>query len=147
MDGLSVEARENFFRTDLFLSIVVPAYNEQEVLPEFVRRTVSALAGISGEYEILFVNDGSTDDTLKILRDLQAENSRISIVDLSRNFGKEAALTAGLDHAVGEAVVVIDADLQDPPALIPQMVEEWRNGYDVVFARRVERSGESWLKN
>lgn len=146
MDKLSNERRGAPPQHDWFISVVVPAYNEQEVLPEFFRRTVAVLDGISAEYEILFVNDGSTDDTLQLLRNLQAKYPRISIVDLSRNFGKEAALTAGLDHAVGDAIVVIDADLQDPPELIPQMIEEWQRGYDVVFARRVERAGETWLK-
>ena len=128
------------------ISVIVPAYNEAEVVAEFLSRTEAVLEKMPVDYEILFVNDGSSDQTLSILRDLQKTHPCITIVDLSRNFGKEAALTAGLDHAIGDAVVVIDADLQDPPELIPQMYEEWQNGHDVVYAKRVERAGETWLK-
>lgn len=129
------------------LSVVVPAYNEQEVLPEFHRRVASVLDAISGRCEIVYVNDGSRDDTLLVMRRLQAQDARTTIVDLSRNFGKEIALTAGLDHARGDAVVVIDADLQDPPELIPQLIAQWEAGFDVVYAKRTGREGESWLKN
>ena len=97
------------------LSIVVPAYNEQEVLPEFHRRLTAVLNGISRNAEIVYINDGSRDNTLSVLLDLRATDPRVAIVDLSRNFGKEIALTAGLDYAKGAAVIVIDADLQDPP--------------------------------
>lgn len=131
-------------KNKLILSVVVPAYNEQEVLPEFHRRLSEALAKLSFSSEILYINDGSSDQTLKVIKDLH--DPRIAIIDLSRNFGKEIALTAGLDHANGEAVVVIDADLQDPPELIPEMIEKWREGYDVVYARRTGRDGESYLK-
>lgn len=128
------------------LSVVVPAYNEQEVLPEFHRRLCSVLASLCADAEIVYVNDGSTDDTFQVMGRLKNTWPRTAIVDLSRNFGKEIALTAGLDHAQGEAVVVMDADLQDPPELIPQLVEEWKNGYDVVYAKRVSRNGEGWIK-
>ena len=128
------------------LSVVVPVYNEQEVLPEFLRR----LAAVFDEYhlpgEFLFVNDGSTDGSLTWLIDAQQRDSRIALVDLSRNFGKEVAMSAGLDHASGDAVIIIDADLQDPPELIPQLIECWQQGYDVVYARRSSRAGETWLK-
>src|SRR5882724_4789885 len=103
---------------EVTLSVVVPAYNEQEVLPEFHRRLSAVLDGLGVPVEIVFVNDGSSDGTLQVCRDLQERDPRAVIVDLSRNFGKEIALTAGLDHARGEAVVIIDADLQDPPELI-----------------------------
>lgn len=128
------------------LSVVVPAYNEQEVLPEFHRRLTSVLERMRISSEVVYVNDGSTDRTIDLLRALRTVDPRVTIVDLSRNFGKEAALTAGLDHAVGEAVVVIDADLQDPPELIPQLVAEWQAGFDMVYARRTARDGETAMK-
>jgi glycosyltransferase involved in cell wall biosynthesis len=128
------------------LSVVVPTYNEQEVVAEFHSRTSAVLERLDMAAEILYVNDGSTDDTLEELQRLAAADDRVSVVDLSRNFGKEIAITAGLDHAVGDAVVVIDADLQDPPELIPELVAEWRNGFEVVYARRMCRDGESWMK-
>jgi glycosyltransferase involved in cell wall biosynthesis len=128
------------------LSIVVPVYNEIEVLPEFYGRLTAALRTLQPRAEIVFVNDGSTDLSLLALRELQARDARIAIVNLSRNFGKEIAVTAGLDHVRGDAAVVIDADLQDPPEVIPALVGKWREGYDVVYARRRERRGETWLK-
>jgi len=128
------------------LSVIVPVFNEQEVLHELYRRLTQVLDGIGGQAEILFVNDGSSDYSLVQLQELQASDARIAILDLSRNFGKEIAMTAGLDHARGDAVVIIDADLQDPPELIPQMIEEWRHGFDVVYAQRRSRAGESTLK-
>jgi len=128
------------------LSVVVPAYNEQDVLPEFHRRLSAVLATVHGACEVVYVNDGSRDRTMEIMRLLRAQDERVSLVDLSRNFGKEVALTAGLDHAIGDAVVVIDADLQDPPELIPELIAQWRAGFDVVFARRTARDGESLFK-
>jgi glycosyltransferase involved in cell wall biosynthesis len=128
------------------LSVVVPAYNEQEVLPEFHSRLTTVLDGICRSAEIIYVNDGSRDNTLSVLQELRAADSRVAIVDLSRNFGKEIALTAGLDYAKGDAVIVIDADLQDPPELIPRFVEQWGKGFDVVYAKRLSREGESRLK-
>ncbi len=128
------------------LSVVVPAYNEQELLPEFHRRLSAVLDLLPLESEIIYVNDGSTDGTLSVLRHLRAADPRIAVVNLSRNFGKEIALTAGLDYSRGSAVVLIDADLQDPPELIPRLIEEWKDGYDVVYATRMSREGESSLK-
>lgn len=128
------------------LSVIVPAYNEQEVLPEFHERLSAVLDRLDTKVEILYVNDGSRDGTLAVLQRLRAGDPRIAIVDLSRNFGKEIAVTAGLDYSKGAAVVLIDADLQDPPELIPQFIDEWRNGYDVVYATRMSREGESGLK-
>lgn len=128
------------------LSIVVPAYNEEEVLGEFHKRVAAVIDRLDMDTEVVFINDGSRDNTLKLMRELQQRDPRIAIVDLSRNFGKEIALTAGLDHAHGDAIVVIDADLQDPPELIPKLIEEWRNGYDVVYAQRTVREGESAFK-
>ena len=129
---------------ELTLSVVVPAYNEEEVLSEFHRRLCDVLDKLSISSEILYINDGSNDRTLEVLNALQ--DSRVAIIDLSRNFGKEIAMTAGLDHAKGEAVVVIDADLQDPPELIPKFIEKWQEGYDVVYAQRTARDGETFLK-
>lgn len=128
------------------LSIVCPAYNEEDGLADFHRAVRKAMARIHQPFEVVFVNDGSTDATLALMRDLRARHPQTAIVDLSRNFGKEIALTAGLDAACGDAVVVIDADLQDPPELIGALIEGWREGYDVVYARRRERHGETWLK-
>lgn len=134
-------------KEDLFcLSVVVPAYNEEEVLPELHRRLTGVLAALGSNYEIIFVNDGSRDNTLEIMRHLKQEDPHVGYVNLSRNFGKEIAMTAGLDVARGDAIVVIDADLQDPPELIPQLVQGWMEGFDVVYARRVSRAGETWLK-
>ena len=128
------------------ISIVVPVYNEQEVLPEFHQRLAAVLDTLAFASEIIYVNDGSADDTLAIIDTLYTEDERVALVDLSRNFGKEIALTAGLHKARGDAVIVIDADLQDPPEVIPQLIEEWQNGYDVVYAKRSRREGESLLK-
>jgi glycosyltransferase involved in cell wall biosynthesis len=128
------------------LSVVVPAYNEQEVLPEFHRRLTAVLAGLPMETEVIYINDGSSDATLAVIRQLRDKEPRIALIDLSRNFGKEIAVTAGLDHSIGDAIILIDADLQDPPELIPRLVEEWKNGYDVVYATRMSREGESGVK-
>lgn len=128
------------------ISVVAPAYNEEEVLPEFHRRLVGVLTGQNYDYEVVYVNDGSHDTTLECLRRLRDEDPNITIVDLSRNFGKEIAMAAGLDYAQGDAVVIIDTDLQDPPELIPELITGWQEGYDVVFAQRMERDGETWFK-
>lgn len=133
-------------RRTLTISVVVAAYNEEQVLQELHRRTVDVLSGIGAPFEIVLVNDGSRDGTLAVMHRLRAADRRIVIIDLSRNFGKEIALTAGLDHASGEVAVVMDADLQDPPELIPEFIAAWREGYDVVYAVRTARDGESWLK-
>ena len=98
------------------------------------------------DYEIIYVDDGSTDDTAAVLNYLRSDDEAVAVIELSRNFGKEVALSAGLDHASGDAVIIIDADLQDPPELIDEFLREWRNGYDIVYGRRAEREGESWLK-
>lgn len=128
------------------LSVVVPAFNEEVVLPEFHRRLSAVLKKSGVGYEVVYVNDGSRDGTLAQLEHMHDEDPRVAILNLSRNFGKEIALTAGLDHARGEAVVVIDADLQDPPELIPTLLERWRDGFDIVYATRAARNGESFLK-
>lgn len=132
--------------TATLLSVIVPAYNEVEVLPEFHRRLSKTLDALDFDSEIIYVNDGSRDATSDLLYVLQKSDPRVSIVDLSRNFGKEIAMTAGFDHACGDAVVVIDADLQDPPELIPELVRHWREGFDDVYARRLSRDGENFIK-
>lgn len=128
------------------LSVIVPAYNEEDVLPIFHRRLVAALEGLEGGWEVIYVNDGSKDGTLGILKQLQLADARTGFAALSRNFGKEAAMSAGLRLARGEAVILIDVDLQDPPELIPEMVRIWRQGVDVVNMRRKSRDGETWFK-
>ncbi len=122
------------------ITIVVPCYNEADVLPAFHVRLTAALQGL--HWDVIYVNDGSTDATLAILRTL----NKASILNLSRNFGKEAAATAGIDMAQGDAVILIDADLQDPPELIPEMVAAWHRGFDMVYAQRRARAGETWFK-
>ena len=128
------------------LSIIVPCYNEEEVLPDFYKRLFSVLSDINYRSEIVFVNDGSSDNTLEVMHNLRDKDPRIAVVDLSRNFGKEIAMTAGLGNAMGDGVVVIDADLQDPPELIPEFIKYWEDGFDVVYAQREKRAGESFLK-
>ncbi len=128
------------------LSIVCPAFNEAEALPQFHRAVYAAMLVINQPFEIVFVNDGSTDATLAVMRRIRAKNRNITIVDLSRNFGKEIATTAGIDNAAGDAVVIIDADLQDPPEVIVQMIEGWAQGYDVVYAKRRTRGGDGFFK-
>ncbi len=129
-----------------FISVVVPVYNEQEVLPEFLDRTSRVLEAREIDYEIIFVNDGSTDNSLELLNRFREKDPRIAILDLSRNFGKEIALTAGLDYSRGDAVIIIDADLQDPPELIPEFISAWQEGFDVVYGKRKKRQGETVLK-
>ena len=128
------------------LSIVVPVCNEEAVLPEFHGRLCAVLDRLPLRCEVLYVDDGSVDRTPAIIEQLCRTDARVASVELSRNFGKEIAMTCGLDHAQGDAVVIIDADLQDPPELIEQLVQEWQAGFDVVYARRTERRGETWLK-
>lgn len=128
------------------VSVVCPAYNESEGLAAFHRAVRKAMAEIGQPFETVFVNDGSSDGTLAVMHELRARHPNTSVIDLSRNFGKEIALTAGLDGARGDAVVVIDADLQDPPELIGAMIDGWREGYEVVYAQRRRRDGETWLK-
>ncbi|WP_199535963.1 glycosyltransferase family 2 protein [Dyella solisilvae] len=128
------------------LSIVVPAYNEAAVLKTFHARLCSVLDELPLDCNVLYVDDGSADDTWALIEELAARDPRVGALKLSRNFGKEAALTAGLDHVDADAAVVIDADLQDPPELIPSLVEQWRAGYDVVYATRTARAGETGFK-
>jgi glycosyltransferase involved in cell wall biosynthesis len=126
-------------------SVVVPAFNEQEVLPLSYPRLKSVMDTL-GDYEIIFVNDGSRDDTLTILKDIAAKDAAVKVISFSRNFGHQEAASAGMAVSSGQAVVIIDCDLQDPPELIPQMVEKWKNGADIVYGQRIKRKGESVFK-
>ncbi|MCK7548829.1 glycosyltransferase family 2 protein [Marinobacter koreensis] len=133
-------------RNNITLSIVVPVHNEADVLPTLLNRLAMVSRQIEGEVELLFVDDGSQDNSVALLMQARRRHKDIRILQLSRNFGKEAAVSAGLQHARGDAVVLIDADLQDPPELIPEMMSEWHKGADVVLMKRRSRCGESWLK-
>lgn len=129
------------------ITILVPAYNEQEVLHLLYDRLVKLMNENTGyDFEILLVNDGSKDKTFEIIQELREKDKRFCYLNLSRNFGKETAMIAGLDYCNGDAVVIIDADLQDPPELIPEMIKYWEEGYDDVYAKRKSREGETWLK-
>lgn len=129
------------------ITILVPAYNEQEVLHLLYDRLVKLINENTGyDFEILLVNDGSKDKTFEIMQELREKDKRFCYLNLSRNFGKETAMIAGLDYCNGDAVVIIDADLQDPPELIPEMIKYWEEGYDDVYAKRKSREGETWLK-
>jgi glycosyltransferase involved in cell wall biosynthesis len=130
----------------ILYSIVIPVYNEAEVLPTLYARLTRVLEGLLEPYEIIFVDDGSQDDSPLLLRDFQARDQRVKFLSLSRNFGHQIAITAGLDYCSGQAAVVMDADLQDPPEVIPQLVEQWHKGYDIVFAVRAKRTGEGYFK-
>lgn len=129
------------------ITILIPCYNEEkslDILYERLRKLIDYLSAY--QFKVLLVNDGSVDHTLDKMQQLHAKDSMVSYLSLSRNFGKEIAMLAGLDYAEGDAVIIMDADLQDPPELIPQMIREWENGYDDVYARRRSRAGETWFK-
>ncbi|WEK53484.1 MAG: glycosyltransferase family 2 protein [Candidatus Cohnella colombiensis] len=130
----------------IFLSVVVPMYNEEEVIEVTYERLKVVLDSLGETYEIVFVNDGSRDKTAEIVRRLCGQDRHVKLIDFSRNFGHQIAVTAGMDHSSGRTVVLIDADLQDPPEIIFDMVARWREGYDVVYGKRIERKGESWFK-
>ena len=129
------------------VTILVPAYNEEAVLPMLYDRLKALMdANTAYNFEVLLVNDGSKDKTFSIMQELRSKDKRINYLNLSRNFGKETAMIAGLDYAKGDCVIIIDADLQDPPELIPEMLQYWEQGYDDVYAKRKSRKGETWLK-
>jgi len=129
------------------VSIIIPAYNEEESLPLLFERVDTLINSINSyDFEVLFVDDGSKDRTLELIKEHRAKDSRYSYVTFARNFGKEIAMIAGLDYAKGDAVIFIDADLQDPPELIPELIHWWEEGYDDVYARRRSRTGETWFK-
>ncbi len=128
------------------ISIVVPCYNEEKVIDIFLRTIEPILENLDESYEIIFINDGSTDNTFEVMLNAKETHKNIRILNLSRNFGKEAALTAGLENTRGEAIIPIDVDLQDPPELISQFIEKWKEGYDVVLAKRADRSSDNIFK-
>ncbi|MGY3685591.1 glycosyltransferase family 2 protein [Vibrio coralliilyticus] len=128
----------------VLISLVVPVFNEEESIETFLSAIASTLSDVN--YEVIFINDGSTDDTLQVLFSQKSKYSFLKIIDLSRNFGKEAALSAGLAKAKGNAIIPIDVDLQDPPEVILEMLMKWRDGYEVVLAKRVDRQSDSWPK-
>lgn len=127
-------------------SVVVPAYNEESLIEESYRRLKKVMDSINEPYELIFVNDGSFDRTLEILMRICENDKNVKLISFSRNFGHQTAITAGMDNAKGDAVIVIDADLQDPPEVILKMIEKWKEGYDVVYGRRAQRNGESFFK-
>lgn len=127
-------------------SLVIPIYNEEANLPEMYTRLLTVMGELEAEFEIILVDDGSRDRSLQQLRELHQHDSRVHYVSLARNFGHQVAVTAGLQFARGQAIIVLDADLQDPPELIPVMIERWREGYQVVYAQRIARKQEGWLK-
>jgi glycosyltransferase involved in cell wall biosynthesis len=131
-------------RVPTLLSVVAPVYNEEELVELFVERACAAVA--AHRFELVIVDDGSSDSTPQLLDQIAAQDPRVRVIHLSRNFGHQAALTAGLEHAVGDVVAMIDADLQDPPELIPEMIEQWERGNDVVYAVRKQREGETAFK-
>ena len=139
MTGQATQERPTF-------SLVVPIWNEELVIPELYRRVVETMAHAGGSWELICVNDGSRDRSLQLLLDLRSKDPRVKVIDFSRNFGHQIAITAGADFADGDAVIVMDADLQDPPEVILRMIEKWREGFEVVYAVRTHRQGETWFK-
>lgn len=129
------------------LSLIVPVYNEQEVLPDSFKRMDEAMRSMTYyDYEIIYVNDGSRDGTMEILRGIASEHANVKVLSFSRNFGHQIAVTCGMDAAKGDALIIIDVDLQDPPELIPEMVKRWEAGADIVYGKRKKRKGETFLK-
>jgi len=127
-------------------SVVAPVYNEEETLPYFYERVVTMMEGLHEPFEIVLINDGSRDGSYQIMRDLHQRDPRVCVADFSRNFGHQIAISAGLDRACGDAVIIIDSDLQDPPEVIPELIARWREGAEVVYAQRAHRSGETRFK-
>jgi polyisoprenyl-phosphate glycosyltransferase len=125
---------------------VIPVFNEQETLPELHSRLAAVIDGLDGDVEILFVDDCSFDRTHDLLVDIQRRDPRVKVIRFARNFGHQIAISAGLDFALGDAVIVMDADLQDPPEVVPDLIARWREGYEVVYAVREQREGEAWIK-
>jgi|BioPla2DNA2_1021312.scaffolds.fasta_scaffold00195_22 dolichol-phosphate mannosyltransferase len=128
------------------LSVVVPVFNEEEVITATQQRLAAVLSALQLPYEIIYVDDGSTDRTAEIIRPWCLADGKVKLISFSRNFGHQTAITCGMDYAAGDAIVIIDADLQDPPEVIPQLIEKWREGYQVVYGRRKRREGETWFK-
>lgn len=130
------------------ISLIIPCYNEQDVITLCHDRVTAVIDSIADyDFEIIYINDGSQDNTLDLLDDIQSRDTRVRLINLSRNFGKEAAMTAGLDHMRGDAVIILDADMQDPPELIPDILKTWKDqNADVVYGQRLSRDGETWFK-
>lgn len=131
---------------DILLSVIAPCYNEEGVIGEFISRTVEVLEGYFQNYELILIDDGSKDATVEKIAEYQRKNPSIRLIRLSRNFGKEAAVTAGLEHVNGDIIVMLDSDLQDPPSLIPHLLEKLDAGYDIVSAQHTVRKQETWIK-
>jgi dolichol-phosphate mannosyltransferase len=127
-------------------SLIIPIYNEEETIPELYRRVSDVMDSLDDSVELILINDGSGDRSLNLMRELQERDARVCYISFARNFGHQAAVTAGLNFARGQVIVVLDADLQDPPELIPKMIESWQAGYHVVYAQRTKRKKESWFK-
>ncbi len=127
-------------------SIIAPVFNEEETLPHFYQRVIQVMEGVGEAFEIVLINDGSRDGSYAIMQKLHASDARVRIIDFSRNFGHQLAISAGLDHARGKAVIIIDSDLQDPPEVIPELIAQWKNGAEVVYAQRSRRKGETHFK-
>ncbi|MDB9429147.1 glycosyltransferase family 2 protein [Microcystis aeruginosa CS-555/01A07] len=127
-------------------SLIIPIYNEEETIPELYRRVSDVMDSLDDSVELILINDGSRDRSLNLMRELQERDARVCYISFARNFGHQAAVTAGLNFARGQVIVVLDADLQDPPELIPKMIESWQAGYHVVYAQRTKRKKESWFK-
>lgn len=127
-------------------SIIIPVFNEQEAIPLFYDAVIPVMDSLNEPYEIIFVNDGSRDNTLQILQDLAKKDNRIKVLSFSRNFGQQAAIFCGFENSSGDAVIPIDVDLQDPVEVIPKMIEKWKEGYDIVHGKRTKRKGESFFK-
>ncbi len=127
-------------------SLIIPIYNEEETIPELYRRVSAVMDSLDDSVELILINDGSRDRSLNLMRQLQERDARVCYISFARNFGHQAAVTAGLNFARGQVIVVLDADLQDPPELIPKMIESWQAGYHVVYAQRTKRKKESWFK-
>lgn len=127
-------------------SIVIPVFNEEEVLPETYKRLTSVMSSLNSEYELIFIDDGSIDNSSIKIKEFYKSDKSVKLLELSRNFGHQIAISAGIEYASGNAIIIIDADLQDPPELIPQMIEKWEEGYEVVYGKRIGRKGESFLK-
>lgn len=127
-------------------SLIIPIYNEEENIAELYRRVCSVMDRLDESVELIFINDGSRDNSLNLIRELQEKDDRVCYLSLGRNFGHQIAVTAGLNFARGQAVIILDADLQDPPELIPDLLEKWRQGYQVIYAQRTKRKKEGWFK-
>lgn len=128
------------------ISVIAPIYNEEKNIPELYRRVCEVMDSTGETWELVMIDDGSTDNSVALIRELAGKDSRVRPVVFARNFGHQIAVTAGMDYSLGQAVVIIDADLQDPPEVIQEMIARWREGYEVVYAVRTEREGESWFK-